>query len=361
MALRMAYPSERQALKDLWQETFCEAQSFVDWFFAERFLSDFCAVSVEDGLIVSCVHALPCHIAVRDTVLPAVIIGGVSTRKGWEGKGYMRKTMTFLMEKMRERGIALVAHRPQNLKTFFKLGHYPVSDTLYVQLGVGREKGGDTVPLSGDISALFACYDAFSRRYSGMVRRTYADFTLKCRDYLSCDAKCVAVEGDAGVEGYAIYFETEEEIIGEECLALHPTAYKTLAEKMLLTAKGKAVSMRLAGDAPICGEENECVPRSVMGVADVQTLLRAAGVSGAALKITDGTVAGNNGVFDSNGTPVECEPQIEIEAGRLAQWALGYRSMQEMAEAGDVTVFDPKALKILDRAGKRPCFIFDEY
>ena len=78
-------------------------------------------------------------------------------------------------------------------------------------------------------------------------------------------------------------------------------------------------------------------------------------------EITDGTVAGNNGVFDSDGTPAESDPQIEIEAGRLAQWALGYRSMAEIAEAGEATVFDRAAVEKTDAVGKRPCFIFDEY
>ncbi len=361
MIIRMAKPCEKNALCDLWQNTFDDTQGFIRFFFEERYISDFCAVSEEDGLIVSCVHGLPCHILLRGHILPAVVIAGVSTRDGYGGKGYMRRTMQYFMETMRERGVALVAHRPQNLPTFFKLGHFPVSDTAYLELGEGIGGGVENTALGGDVSALYTCYDAFSRRYSGMVRRSYADFVLKCHDYLSCDARCVAVEDEKGICGYAIYFETDEEIIGEECLALSGGAYERLFEKMRRVTADKKITLRLAGDALSPVEGLTVLPRSVMGVSDIQAVLKAVGVAGFVLEITDGTVEENNGVFDSLGNWTDKKPQIRTEAGRLLQWAVGYRTMHEMAQSGEIEVLDQTAVEGLDAIGKAPCFIFDEY
>ena len=121
--------------------------------------------------------------------------------------------------------------------------------------------------------------------------------------------------------------------------------------------------LRVPPELALTGEGLRCetLPKAVLGVCDAQALLKAVGLTGFAVELRDPVVPGNAGVFDGSGRPSGMAPAVTLEAGRLAQWALGYRSVAELSAEGAVTVHDAQGALLMDAAPKRHCFIVDEY
>ncbi|MDD4074849.1 MAG: GNAT family N-acetyltransferase [Eubacteriales bacterium] len=364
---RLARPDEREALRGVWERVFPEdaGTEFVNWLFTKRYLPDWCVVAERAGRIAGVAHGFPLHMRVRDTILPCAVLSGVATEKAFRGQGVMREVITSLMDILRARGVPLLPHRPVDIAVYRSLGHYPVCDFQYVSLPSEAPRPFSDACLQTDMrayaSALYTCYGVFSKRYSCVIDRSYADFAMKLRDYASCDAQCLRVEEAGNVTGYCIYYAEEDGVYADECIALSATAYRLLYESFALRTAGRGLRMRLASDVVIPGAQNEIVPMAVLGVVDVQPLLRAAGLSGGSVEITDDVVCGNAGVVDLQGNPTKRPPQLRISAGRLAQWATGYRSIKEIVAAGQAAATDEAIIPLMDAAGTCPCYIVEEY
>lgn len=372
---QMASPQDRAELKDLWQLCFQESQPFLDWFFTDRFLPAYCPIYREDGVIQAALHGLPAHMRVRDRIAPCVIIAGVATHPDFRGRGLMRGLLGYYLPYLGRAGIPLATHRPVTLRTYASAGHFPVSDSRYLSLAPDAPRPAEDpcqqVPLLERASELYGCYQRFSLGYSCILSRSYADFFLKCKDYLASDAKCILTRDAQGqVEGYCVYFDSPGEgaeppsLYGEECVALSPEAYARLWASLAARSQGKALKVRMAPNAPLCpaGAQWETLPRSVWGVTNVSSLLALLGLPGeGVLEVEDPLVASNRGLYTLCGQPAQGKPQLVIPAGRLAQWASGYRTMAQLVAEGQAQALDPVIVPILDAGPRLPCFTIDEY
>ncbi len=372
---QMASPQDRAELKDLWQLCFQESQPFLDWFFTDRFLPAYCPIYREDGVIQAALHGLPAHMRVRDRIAPCVIIAGVATHPDFRGRGLMRGLLGYYLPYLGRAGIPLATHRPVTLRTYASAGHFPVSDSRYLSLAPDAPRPTEDpcqqVPLLERASELYGCYQRFSLGYSCILSRSYADFFLKCKDYLASDAKCILTRDAQGqVEGYCVYFDSPGEgaeppsLYGEECVALSPEAYARLWASLATRSQGKALKVRMAPNAPLCpaGAQWETLPRSVWGVTNVSSLLALLGLPGeGVLEVEDPLVASNRGLYTLCGQPAQGKPQLVIPAGRLAQWASGYRTMAQLVAEGQAQALDPAIVPILDAGPRLPCFTIDEY
>ena len=372
---QMASPQDRAELKDLWQLCFQESQPFLDWFFTDRFLPAYCPIYREDGVIQAALHGLPAHMRVRDRIAPCVITAGVATHPDFRGRGLMRGLLGYYLPYLGRAGIPLATHRPVALRTYASAGHFPVSDSRYLSLAPDAPRPAEDpcqqVPLLERPSELYGCYQRFSLGYSCILSRSYADFFLKCKDYLASDAKCILTRDAQGqVEGYCVYFDSPGEgaeppsLYGEECVALSPEAYARLWASLATRSQGKALKVRMAPNAPLCpaGAQWETLPRSVWGVTNVSSLLALLGLPGeGVLEVEDPLVASNRGLYTLCGQPAQGKPQLVIPAGRLAQWASGYRTMAQLVAEGQAQALDPAIVPILDAGPRLPCFTIDEY
>ena len=372
---QMASPQDRAELKDLWQLCFQESQPFLDWFFTDRFLPAYCPVYREGGVIQAALHGLPAHVRLRDRIAPCVIIAGVATHPDFRGRGLMRGLLGYYLPYLGGLGIPLATHRPVTLRTYASAGHFPVSDSRYLSLPPDAPRPAEDpcqqVPLLERASELYGCYQRFSLGYSCILSRSYADFFLKCKDYLASDAKCILTQDAQGqVEGYCVYFDSPGEgaeppsLYGEECVALSPEAYARLWASLATRSQGKALKVRMAPNAPLCpaGAQWETLPRSVWGVTNVSSLLALLGLPGeGVLEVEDPLVASNRGLYTLCGQPAQGKPQLVIPAGRLAQWASGYRTMAQLVAEGQAQALDPAIVPILDAGPRLPCFTIDEY
>ncbi len=368
LEVRPARLQDRGEFYDLWKICFGDSKAFMDWFFSERFFPELSTCISKDGRIIASMQSYPLHIRVRENILPVLMVAGVCTHPEYRGLGYMRKMFTSYMQQARELGISVIVHTPAHTPTFYSIGQYPVTDTLYLSLNCANGKAAKDIvahPMGSGLAPLHACYQLECAKYSGSVSRTLADFAYKLRDYASDGASCLARIHDGAALGYSIYYEMDEELHVEECFALDDETLSQLLLAVAHRANGRSLSVKLPPDYnPVLeGAVLNIKPQGAMGIADASTALyKLLGDEAFIFELIDGAVVQNTGIFNGLGKASAKTPQFRLEAGRLAQFLCGYRSIKELEEQGQAEVFDNEAAKALDALfPKRTCFITDEY
>ncbi len=365
--IRTARPEDQAQFRALWNISFSDTDRFRDWFFAHRFVPAYSYVIEEDGRVVSAVQSIPVHLLVRGRIVPSSIMVGACTHPEYKRRGYMKELYTFYMRQVRKKGILLAAHTPAVLGTYFYVGHYPVSDTAFLE---GTAEGvlptqACEVDLKKDVSDLYVCYAGISRSYSGMVSRSYADMVLKMQDYAADGGQAVAYWVDGQVAGYAVYYDTPEEVYAEEVLAQTDNVRQEVVHALWNRAAGKKVKVKLPPDVSchLPGAKRTVGPRNVAGVADVAALLRILDVPTAyTIGVKDAVVEENDGIFAFDGSRSSQTPVFWAEQGHVLQFLMGYRSLAQLAEEGHAQILDAQGVQELDRLLPTvPCFIIDEY
>ena len=368
--LRPAVVSDKSNFRKLWDISFGDSKEFSDWFFGTRFVPDYCAlIEEENGDVSSEVQSMPVFLNVRGTAVPSSIMVGACTHPDYKRRGYMKELYTYYMNMIGDMGVVLCAHTPAVLRTYFYVGHYPVSDTAFIETenSQGAPVSEDTAEfdLETNISPLLKCYSLASQKYSGIVLRSFADFKLKTSDYLSCGAKCACVINDGDVTAYAVYFDDENGISGEEIISLDELSEQKIVNFLFNAGKGRKVKVKLPPETK--SEYNDGIktvkPRNVCGVANAPALLKAVGRNlNYTIEITDAAVERNNGVFDFSGQKTDRKPDIKMEIQFFAQWIMGYRALDEIINSGEAEVFNSKAAQEINKMfPKVNCHIVDEY
>jgi len=371
MEIGWALPQEKKELSELWFACFGDDETFRGWFFANRFWPEYCLVARQQGQIIGAVYGLPTRLWVRQKVVSAVIIGGVSTHPDHRGRGVMRRLFTEFMQEMHRRQVPLTFLHPVREDLYFSLEHYTCSDrgflTLHAEAARPARPTG-VIPLEFDqrLEELQTCYQQYIAPYSGPVWRDTAAQRFKADDYRAGGAKLLAaVDGQNNIEGYCYYFKDEKSVMGEECVALKDDAYLRLTQALAHLAEGLELTVKLPPDhlPRLEGSIAETKPWGCMGVAHLPTLLQTLGCGeDFAIEVADPIVPGNSGTFDLNGTPTEKAPQVSLSAGHLAQWLCGYRSLAQLAAEGNAAIHHAAAAAQLDLLlPPQNCLCSEEY
>ena len=113
--VRAMEPGDLAAVRALWEARFGDSPAFVDWYFTERFSPGTSACLVADGRLVSAIQGYPMRLSIRDRIVPALMVSGVSTAQGYERRGYMHRVMHYILQLARQKGCPLVFHKPNSL------------------------------------------------------------------------------------------------------------------------------------------------------------------------------------------------------------------------------------------------------
>lgn len=364
MILRNGRDSDKERLKKIWKERFGDEDSFIDWFFNERFNPDHCSIAECNEEITSCLYSVPVNVKVRDSYEKGILISGVSTLPEYEGNGYMRQTMTYHLKRMRKAGYNISLLKAVKPEIYYSLDHRLINDVQMVypkDLAYASDNVYD-VDINENIDKLYECFYIFSEKYSGSILRTREDFICKCNEYNQTDGNCIAVLYDKKIVGYCLYFVNEDEFYGEECLALSEEVYDALFAK-ISSFPYDIKKVRLA-----CDVESDLIKSSVMVFGnsaysvDIRKLLSLTGLKAYAIEIIDNVISENDGIFTLGGEKINSKPSLRISNGHLTQWIFGYKSIKELIDEGVAVMFkDDGIVEYMDSIGKQNTYVIDEY
>lgn len=371
--VRVATFKDKEQFRSLWEICFGDSRDFTDWFFRERFIPEYCVCIEENNKIISCMQAYPLSLLVRGKLVKSAILCGVCTHPDFRKKGYMSKIFTAEMNLLFEKNIVLAPHTPAVLESYFSFGHYPVADAalLYAE----RLPDNTASPVQNIeyitklepflLGGVYDCYHSFSQKYSGMVYRSMADFVCKAKDYFADGGQGLLYKLDGKVNAYCFYYKTDQLLQAVEFVADGRESEETLLKALLYEGKG------LKFEAKLCPEATALFPmieakikqKSVMGCVNLPAFLSiVCGKKGYPIRMKDNILLQNNGIFDMDGQQSAEEPIFEISVGRLTQALVGYRTLQEIEDSGEMKVFDRGKMEEINAFfQKEICYIIDEY
>ena len=272
--IRMAKTKDKKAYIDLWKICFDDSPAFIDWFFENRFFPEYSACVEIDGVIVAAMQSMPLPLWIRGISIPAAIVVAVCTHPDFRGRHLMKDMFTFYMHQMREKKILAITYKPENIPTYFSLGHYPATRTLHYTAAPYPPETGDSgrVPPcdSGykscmrisaiaelserDLRACFDLYSSIAPFFSGMVDRDEGLFLFKSNDYASDGAKAVLCFDDRLpgnqplLVGYCFFYDTPDEIYGEEFMTKDAAAASRMIRSLRSLPGGKPVDVKMPPD-----------------------------------------------------------------------------------------------------------------
>lgn len=330
--IRTLTVSDKQEVKKLWKLLFSDSDSFTDWYFENRYRPETSVCLEKDGQIVSCVLGSQMILRIRGKQVPAMMLSGVSTRPGFEKRGYMHRVMAAMLKLCRELGIPLVFDKPVDPAVYRSLGHFPCTFAKYcTTTGSQASALTDTV----DAQALLACYADATASYSGCVVRTLSQMQRKIDDCLADNGKFMTVDTNGAIAGYAMLTPDGAGWECTEALAINEEVYHAL-----LSCLPAGTRVKVPADADV---EGELQVQNVMGCANVQALLSAVvNDENIVFAVYDPIMQENCGVFDGTGTPTDRKPNFHFSAGKLVQALSGFHGM-------------------LDVMPMKPCYCADEY
>lgn len=364
-AVRVAEQKDKKDFDKLWKLCFGDSDAFCDWFFENRFAPVYSVVLEAEGEIRSCMQGFPYSILIRGKTIPGAMLCGVSTHPNHRKKGYMGKIFSYEMNHLREKGCLVAPHTPAVLPSYFSFGHFPVADAAYLRcdaLPPMDMPEGICDVAEKDWKRLFPLYAKFAEKYSGILKRTEADFLRKAADYAADGGKAVAYIRNNEVKAYAFYYLTEAELICVEAAA-EDAAWETLMEGLFSFGTGLKCTVKLPPEITLSYPfaTLERVQKGVMGLCNVSALLKALELHFPyGFLVKDAVIPENNGCFDCKGEPYKEAPAFEISAGHLLQLLVGYHSLDELRQ--EINIFDEEKFAELDKLlPKQNCFIIDEY
>lgn len=364
MIIRNAEYKDIPILKNIWKMRFGDEDSFIDWFFNERFYPDHTTVIEEDDIIVSCLYSMPVTVNVRGSIENGILISGVSTLPEYEGKGLMRKSLTHHLRKMKSLGFNISLLKAVRPEIYYSLEHRLINEVLFVK-SLSKSSAAfctKRIDISSNYNALYDCYNEFAHKYSGMVLRSFGDYKIKCREYEQTQAECLAFYKNNEIDAYCFYFNESGELTIDQFVAVSKEGYKELLSYIKNELSYNTLEIKLSCDAPFELLNDYCkVHGNSAYLMDVQEILRKTGLSGFSLEVTDSVIEENNGVFSLSGERINKSPELRISNGALAQWIFGYKSIEQLVSEGLAICFDRCVIEYMDSLKTNPCYCLDEY
>ena len=322
--IRPLTAEDKQQAKEIWELRFHDSLSFIDWFFSERYAPETSFCAEEDGRIISIAHGSVMQLRVRGVVFPAMMISGVATLPGYEGRGIMKQVLLALFTECRRRNIPLAFHKPSHFSIYRAVGEFPCYDALFHtrEIEPPTPVVWDSLP---DASELLRVYESATARYSGCVIRSLSDMEKRIRDLTVDGTRFLSHQTDGLIDGYLFASEEDDgSLYCEEALAESDAGYASLVSRL---PRGAVV--KLPPDSILPGTLS---PWGVMIPIDVPYLLRTlSGDAGAfRLRVIDSTMPWNNDVFDGAGKRIDSPPTDALSVGRLMQFLCGYLPFQQV-------------------------------
>ena len=322
--IRKATCSDIPAFKKIWKDVFGDTDSFINWFFTQRFVPHMSFVYEKNGQIASLMHTYPIQVRLGNKTASAVMVSGVATLPDFRGQGLMHKLFLYAQQELSKEGHYLCYYYPANPDFYKSLGHVQITENLLfenVSSSQIKKSFRHTELNFNDFPYLNDLYNKFSDGFSGVVLRDH-DFETKMHEYVSENLN-VAINLNA----YIIYHQAENSIEISEIGGRHARIHELL-HSFELPIKGK-----FPPDFPTHGLNGEFTKSygNMGGIMNMQKFLSETRFECPLLiEITDNSIPENNGIFDFNGNRHNKKADVSMTSGELLQTVAGYKIHPEL-------------------------------
>ena len=210
MKIRYAKDNEIKDIKEIWNYCFDDSQSFVDYYFENKYKKQNTVVVDEGQEIVSSLQLNQYKLNLNDKIYDVSYVVGVSTFPQGRGRGYMKNIMKFTLKQLYNKNQLVSILMPIDYRLYRKYGYEHCYDQLEYSINIedlSRFKINGRLHKINNINveSLVDISKDFLSNLNGNVERNEKYYKNLVKEVKS-EGGHIYIHENNGHQGYIIYF-----------------------------------------------------------------------------------------------------------------------------------------------------------
>lgn len=380
MEIRYAKEEEIESIKEIWSYCFNDSESFMKYYFSDKYKSENTVVALDEGKIISSLQLNQYKLLLNNKVYNTSYVVGVSTLPEGRGTGYMSKVIKFTLNELYKRGQLVSILMPIDYRLYRRFGYEHCYDQIEYTINTDDLKNfkSSGKMIKSDLSQideLIQIDRAFLNEVNGNVLKDEHYYENLFKEIQSEDGLLYIHEGNEK-DGYIVYFLQGDKMFVRELFYKNIDALKSMLRFIynhntqcnIATISTPVIDkIRFILDNPK-DSEIKIKPFMMGRVINIKKFIEDMDIdkdinSSVNLLIEDKFIDENNGLFkisihnrnvsverlDEKGTEKIQEGfDIKLDINTLTQLAFSYIDVKEALFLNDIKGVSEETIKVLN-------------
>ncbi|MDY6685187.1 GNAT family N-acetyltransferase [Clostridioides difficile] len=232
MEIRYAKEEEIESIKEIWSYCFNDTESFMKYYFNDKYKSENTVVALDEGKIISSLQLNQYKLLLNSKVYNTSYVVGVSTLPEGRGAGYMNKVMKFTLNELYKKGQLVSILRPIDYRLYRRFGYEHCYDQIEYTINTDDLKNfkssGKMIKSNlSQIDDLIQIDRTFLNEVNGNVLKDEHYYENLFKEIQSEDGFLYIHEGNEK-DGYIVYFLQEDKMFVRELFYKNIDALKSM-------------------------------------------------------------------------------------------------------------------------------------
>lgn len=232
MEIRYAKEEEIESIKEIWSYCFNDTESFMKYYFNDKYKSENTVVALDEGKIISSLQLNQYKLLLNSKVYNTSYVVGVSTLPEGRGVGYMNKVMKFTLNELYKKGQLVSILMPIDYRLYRRFGYEHCYDQIEYTINTDDLKNfkSSGKMIKSDLSQiddLIRIDRTFLNEVNGNVLKDEHYYENLFKEIQSEDGFLYIHEGNEK-DGYIVYFLHEGKMFVRELFYKNIDALKSM-------------------------------------------------------------------------------------------------------------------------------------
>ncbi len=232
MEIRYAKEEEIESIKEIWSYCFNDTESFMKYYFNDKYKSENTVVALDEGKIISSLQLNQYKLLLNSKVYNTSYVVGVSTLPEGRGAGYMNKVMKFTLNELYKKGQLVSILMPIDYRLYRRFGYEHCYDQIEYTINTDDLKNfkSSGKMIKSNLSQIddFIQIDrTFLNEVNGNVLKDEHYYENLFKEIQSEDGFLYIHEGNEK-DGYIVYFLQEDKMFVRELFYKNIDALKSM-------------------------------------------------------------------------------------------------------------------------------------
>lgn len=232
MEIRYAKEEEIESIKEIWSYCFNDTESFMKYYFNDKYKSENTVVALDEGKIISSLQLNQYKLLLNSKVYNTSYVVGVSTLPEGRGAGYMNKVMKFTLNELYKKGQLVSILMPIDYRLYRRFGYEHCYDQIEYTINTDDLKNfkssGKMIKSNlSQIDDLIQIDRTFLNEVNGNVLKDEHYYENLFKEIQSEDGFLYIHEGNEK-DGYIVYFLQKDKMFVRELFYKNIDALKSM-------------------------------------------------------------------------------------------------------------------------------------
>ncbi|HFL2521546.1 TPA: enhanced intracellular survival protein Eis [Clostridioides difficile] len=232
MEIRYAKEEDIESIKEIWSYCFNDTESFMKYYFNDKYKSENTVVALDEGKIISSLQLNQYKLLLNSKVYNTSYVVGVSTLPEGRGAGYMNKVMKFTLNELYKKGQLVSILMPIDYRLYRRFGYEHCYDQIEYTINTDDLKNfkssGKMIKSNlSQIDDLIQIDRTFLNEVNGNVLKDEHYYENLFKEIQSEDGFLYIHEGNEK-DGYIVYFLQEDKMFVRELFYKNIDALKSM-------------------------------------------------------------------------------------------------------------------------------------